>query len=203
MIAGGNVKQLVASPTGSARLVVFRVGRKAMRYALATSVALLALAGCEEPQPRTVAEFMENEIALYGTLERCERQPSAGADDECRNARQAAERIAAIEERAMRKGREQAFESAREEYRARLDRERDLRQKAEAEAYEARQRALSGPLPEPAETAPIESGEPEPKRESRPNGAASPQEPVEQVPAGEAADAAGPEDDEGMAEDAS
>jgi len=122
-----------------------------MRYALGLSIALVALAGCEEPQPRSVAEFLENEPALYGTLARCENMPGAGADAECRNARQAAERIAIIEERAMRKGREQAFESARAEYRERLDRERSLRMKAEAAAEEARLRALIGEIFEPSE----------------------------------------------------
>jgi hypothetical protein len=131
-----------------------------MRYAPITLLAALALAGCEEPQPRTVAEFMADEVALYGTLARCETAPGAGADPECRNARQAAERIAAIEERAMRKGREQAFESARAEYRAQLDRERELRRKAEEEAEQARLQALTGLLEgeedgpgEPAEAA--------------------------------------------------
>jgi hypothetical protein len=114
-----------------------------MRYAPITLLAALALAGCEEPQPRTVAEFMADEVALYGTLARCETEPAAGADPECRNARQAAERIAAIEERAMRKGREQAFESARAEYRAQLDRERELRRRAEAETEQARLQALT------------------------------------------------------------
>ena len=135
-----------------------------MRYALALPIALLALAGCEEPQPRGVAEFLENEAALYGTLERCETLPGAGADAECRNARQAAARIAAIEERAMRKGREQAFETARAEYRERLDRERSLRIKAEAEAEEARLQALIGEIFAPAGpgelTDPAESGAP-------------------------------------------
>jgi len=117
-----------------------------MRYAPITLLAALALAGCEEPQPRSVAEFMADEVALYGTLARCETAPGAGADPECRNARQAAERIAAIEERAMRKGREQAFESARAEYRAQLDRERELRRRAEAEAEEARLKSLTSLL---------------------------------------------------------
>lgn len=126
-----------------------------MKYILALPIAALVLAGCEEPQPRTVAEFLENEAALYGTLARCESQPAAGADAECRNARQAAERIAFIEERAMRKGREQAFESARAEYRTRLDRERELRIRAEAAAERARLDALT--LSVPAAT---DSGEP-------------------------------------------
>ena len=149
--------------------MVFARGRVAMRYALALPIALLALAGCEEPQPRSVAEFLENEAALYGTLERCEKLPGAGADPECRNARQAAERIAAIEERAMRKGREQAFETARAEYRERLDRERSLRMQAEAEAEEARLRALIGEIFEPSE----------PGESADPAGSAAPAEPGE------------------------
>ena len=158
-----------------------------MRYALALPIALLALAGCEEPEPRGVAEFLENEAALYGTLERCENLPGAGADAECRNARQAAERIAAIEERAMRKGREQAFETARAEYRERLDRERDLRMKAEAEAEKARLQALIGEIFAPSE--PGESADPagsampaegaEPAAPGDPSGQAEPAQPAE------------------------
>ena len=168
-------------------MVVAR-GRMPMRYALALPIALLAVAGCEEPQPRGVAEFLENEAALYGTLERCETLPGAGADAECRNARQAAERIAAIEERAMRKGREQAFETARAEYRERLDRERSLRMTAEAEAEEARLRALIGEIFEPSEpgeftdaagsAAPVEATEPpEPAEPGEPSGQAEPAQP--------------------------
>lgn len=113
-----------------------------MRYLPALLIAALPLAGCQEKQPMTVSDFMNNEAALYGTLTRCQENPAAGTDPECGNARQAAERISVIEERAMRKAREEAFASAREEYRARLDRERDLRLKAEAEAEEARLQAL-------------------------------------------------------------
>jgi hypothetical protein len=125
-----------------------------MRFALALPTSLLLLAGCAEDQPRTVAQFMEDEIALYGALTRCESEPAAVSDAECRNARLAAERIAAIEERALRKGREQAFETARAEYRAQLDRERALRVKAEAEAEEARLQALVGESPAPEESEP-------------------------------------------------
>jgi hypothetical protein len=177
--------------------MVFARGRMAVRYALALPVALLALAGCEEPQPRGVAEFLENEAALYGTLERCENQPGAGADAECRNARQAAERIAAIEERAMRKGREQAFETARAEYRERLDRERSLRMKAEAAAEEARLQALIGEIFEPSEpgesTGPAESAAPadeaEPTEPGEPAGQAEPAQPGEAPAADPAVDA--------------
>lgn len=113
-----------------------------MKYAMATLVAVFALVGCEEPQPMPVAAFMESEVALFGTLERCQREPGSVNDVECRNARVAAERLAAIEERAVRRARDQAFERAREEYRTQLDLERALRMKAEAEAEAARLRSL-------------------------------------------------------------
>jgi len=122
-----------------------------MRYVPVLLMAAWVLTGCQEQQPMTVSDFMGNEAALYGTLTRCQENPSAGTDPECRNARQAAERLSVIEERAMRKAREEAFASAREEYRAQLDRERELRLKAEAEAQEARLRNLLSPEPEAGE----------------------------------------------------
>ncbi len=134
-----------------------------MRYAVAALIAALCLSGCMEKRPRTVAEFMENEAALYGTLLRCETERAAADDAECRNARQAAERLAVIEERAISKAREQAFVTAREEYRTRLDRERALRVKAEAEAEEARLRAL---LSAPEEK--VDSEEPVPAAQPTP-----------------------------------
>jgi hypothetical protein len=115
-----------------------------MKQVLAMLLAALAIAGCEEKQPRTVAEFMENEAALHGTLARCERADGAAQDAECANARRAAERLATIEERALTKAREQAFERARAEYRSQLDRERELRRRAEAAAAEARLDELTG-----------------------------------------------------------
>jgi hypothetical protein len=119
-----------------------------MRHVVVVPLVILAaltLGGCQEKSVMTVAEFMENEVALYGTLGRCDQDPGSVDPAECSNARVAAERIAAIEERALRQAREQAFEAARAEYRARLDRERELRQQAEAEAQQARLQALIGP----------------------------------------------------------
>jgi PAS domain-containing protein len=145
-----------------------------MRFARVLPTSLLLLAGCAEEQPRTVAQFMEDEIALYGTLTRCESEPAAVSDAECRNARLAAERITAIEERALRKGREQAFERARDEYRAQLDRERALRIKAEAEAREARLEALidASPTPEESATEPTVADPPVLESEGEPVGIA-------------------------------
>lgn len=138
-----------------------------MKYAIALTLAAVALAGCAEKRPMTVAEFMENEVALYGTLSRCENNPDTVDPAECLNARQAAERLAAINERALRKAREEAFESAREEYRQRLDRERELRLQAQAAAAEARLQALttSSPAPEPA-PAEAEAGDAAPEEET-------------------------------------
>jgi hypothetical protein len=130
-----------------------------MKYALALPVGVILLAGCAEPEPMSTAQFLENEVALYGTLTRCQSDPAAGTDPECRNARQAAERISVIEERAMRKARDEAFASAREEYRVRLDRERSLRIKAESEAEEARLQALLNALGTSPEEPAVDSGE--------------------------------------------
>lgn len=124
-----------------------------MRRAAALLITALALAGCEEPEPRSVAEFMENEAALHGTLLRCENDRASVMEAECSNARQAAARIAVIEERAVLRARDQAFERARAEYRLQLDRERELRRKAEAEAAEARLDALIQSDPEIVEDA--------------------------------------------------
>jgi hypothetical protein len=116
-----------------------------MKKASILLVCALAAAGCEERQPRSVAEFMENEVALQGTLIRCDSDRGAAAQDpECQNASRAAERLALIEERALLKAREEAFERERAEYRSRLERERQLRRQAEQAAEEARRRALLG-----------------------------------------------------------
>ncbi|MEJ2514002.1 MAG: EexN family lipoprotein [Gammaproteobacteria bacterium] len=116
-----------------------------MKRASILIVCAVVLAGCEEPQPRSVAEFMENEAALQGTLIRCDRDRGAAASDpECQNASRAAERLALIEERALLKARQEAFEREREEYRSRLERERALRRQAEEAAEAARRRALLG-----------------------------------------------------------
>lgn len=115
---------------------------------LLVAAGLALLAGCTDKKPMSVSEFMENEAALYGTLERCERERGSVDEVECSNARLAAKRILVIEERAIQKAREEAFQSAREEYRQRLHRERELRMQAELEAEQARLQALLEAPPE-------------------------------------------------------
>lgn len=108
-------------------------------------IACAAAAACSEREPRTVAQFMENEAALQGTLVRCEKDRGAAAQDqECINAKRALQRLAVIEERALEKARGEAFEKARAEYRARLDAERRMRIQAQQAAREVRERALLG-----------------------------------------------------------
>lgn len=114
-----------------------------MKTALLVLGAGLLIAGCAEKKTMSVVDFLENEALLYGTLTRCQENASQVDPRECANARQAAERIAAIEERAMREAREQAFESARAEYREQLEQERELRIQAEQEADAARLEALT------------------------------------------------------------
>lgn len=108
-------------------------------------IACVASAACSEREPRSVAQFMENEAALQGTLVRCEQDRAAAAQNqECVNAKRAVQRLAVIEERALEKARGEAFEKARAEYRARLDAERRLRIQAQQTAREVRERALLG-----------------------------------------------------------
>jgi len=129
-----------------------------MRTALLVLGAALLLAGCAEKKTLSVVDFLENEALLYGTLTRCQDDPSGMDPRECANARQAAERIAAIEERTMREAREQAFESARAEYREQLEQERELRIQAEEEAEAARLEALTTSSEAPADTAAADGG---------------------------------------------
>ncbi len=62
--------------------------------------AALAVAACvPEPPPRTTADFLDDPIALEATLARCNADRTRTLrDPECRNAREAAQRISVAEE---------------------------------------------------------------------------------------------------------
>ena len=106
---------------------------------------LCLLAACEEPQPISFAEFMEDDIARDGTLARCnENREATIVDIECANARRAASAIALRVERARREAYELESERKLAELRAAVERERAAaraaQQRAEAAAraaYEA------------------------------------------------------------------
>ncbi len=107
--------------------------------------APLALAACDRPEPRTVQEFMADEIALTGTLVRCQDMGSEAIQDpECQNARRASERLAALDEERQRQAREEEFQRKRAALRERQDRERAAREAAAAAARAEEEQALLG-----------------------------------------------------------
>jgi hypothetical protein len=94
--------------------------------------SLCLLAGCEEPQPISFAEFMDDDIAREGTLARCnEERDATAADIECANARRAAAAIALREERARREALELESERKLAALRAEVERERAAAREAQ------------------------------------------------------------------------
>jgi hypothetical protein len=93
---------------------------------------LVLLAACaKEPPPRSVTEFMENEILLEAAIVRCSQDRSATRyDAECVNAREAVQRIQAKEEAER-----------REELEQRSERKREALRRTQHAAAEARRRA--------------------------------------------------------------
>ena len=92
-------------------------------------------------------EFMADEVALTGTLVRCQDMGSKSMQDpECQNARRASERLAALEEERERKSREAEFERKRAALRERQDRERAAREAAAAAARAQEEQALLGSM---------------------------------------------------------
>jgi hypothetical protein len=91
------------------------------------------LAACSDPPlPRSVSEFMKEPIMLEAAMLRCLQDRSATRyDDECVNARQAAQIIEARERRAR-----------KDELEARSLRKRQALRRTQAAASEARRRAL-------------------------------------------------------------
>lgn len=112
---------------------------------LPSLVFIAALAACGKPEPRSVQQFMDDEVALTGALARCENMGSESMRDvECQNARRASERLAAIEEERVRKAREEEFQRKRAALRARQEQERLAREAAAAEARAQEEQALLG-----------------------------------------------------------
>lgn len=122
------------------------------------ALACLALAACEEPAPRTFADFMEDRIAMDGTLARCnENRDEAQYDIECANASRAQaalalererERRAELERESKRKIEQLTREMAERQRIAREAAAEALRQ--EREAYERRWNGGAEPAADPA-----------------------------------------------------
>jgi hypothetical protein len=99
---------------------------------LAAVGTLFLLGGCEEPQPISFAEFMDDPIAREGTLARCnEHRDATEADIECANARRAAAAIALREERARREALELESERKLAALREQVERERAATREAQ------------------------------------------------------------------------
>jgi len=115
----------------------FKLARR-RRAAFATAGLICLLSGCEEPQPISFAEFMDDEFARDGTLIRCNENRESTRDDlECANARRAAAAIALREERARREALELESERRIAELRAEVERERAATRLAEQRAQAA------------------------------------------------------------------
>ena len=93
---------------------------------------LAVVTGCsEEPEPRSVREFLENPIVLEAAVVRCaQNRTESRYDAECVNARQAVSIIEAKEERARR----DAFEEE-------SDKKREALRRTQQAAAEARRRS--------------------------------------------------------------
>lgn len=105
-------------------------------HAAASLVAIAIVSACSEvePPPHTVSEFIENSILLEATIVRCARDRSKlRYEAECVNAREAANRLAAIAEEERRKGLAAESERKRRELRRSQDAAEAARRRAAEE----------------------------------------------------------------------
>ena len=167
-----------------------------VQTAVACACVLLFSACSKEPPPRTVVEFVENPRLLEATVVRCAQNRSElRYTQECVNAREAVDRIAATEEAARRKELDAQSERKREALRRAQQAASAARQR-EAEAQRLREEAeylgqfeevdpLAEPLPEggapPQPGAQPDSGEELAVDDPEPS-----EPPVVETPAGDA-----------------
>jgi hypothetical protein len=135
--------------------------RSPMQRAVVSSALVgfcLLLTACEEPPPRSFIDFMEDRIAMDGTIAYCnEHREETQNDIECANARRASTAIALRTERERREAYELESERKLEALRQEMaERERIVREtalaaaRAEREAYESMWRGQNpGPLAAP------------------------------------------------------
>jgi hypothetical protein len=128
----------------------------------------VVLAACEEPEPRSFTDFMDDRIAREGIIAQCNQDPVAARGNiECANARRAAAAIALRLERDRREALERESERKLAALRREMaERERLVREaaiaaaRAEREAYEARWREAqeAGAVLSSPELAPTDPG---------------------------------------------
>jgi hypothetical protein len=105
-----------------------------INWALVALVGAMAVCACSRGKvpPVSVSDLMADSVDLENVLMRCNQKPKVmQADAECRNARIAIERLAAIREVAEAAKRQADFERIREQRRAEQER---LKLQKEAEA---------------------------------------------------------------------
>lgn len=131
-----------------------------LRFTLALCVIGALVACSEEPPPPSVREFMDDPILLDATMVRCvANRDSVSYEPECVNAREAVERIAAVEEEARRGWLEAESERKQAAVRRAQEAADEARRRA-AEAQRLREEArLLGLLPVSPEEALADSEE--------------------------------------------
>jgi hypothetical protein len=134
-----------------------------MKRTVAVFFVLSLVGACgEEPPPPTVTEFMEDPILLEATIVRCGQDRSATRyDEECVNARDAVDRIAAAREQERRKELEAESERKRQALRRAQEAAADARRRVHEAQKRREEAAYYGefePLPPDDET----SGDAEP-----------------------------------------
>ena len=111
----------------------------------------LLVGGCAKELPRSVSDFLDDETARDYKLEACNADPSMNrTDEECSNARIAAERLATIREKEKRVQAEESFQRRIEAMRAR---ERDLQRQLDEQkrlAEEQAEYSTAFPVDDPA-----------------------------------------------------
>lgn len=120
------------------------MGRNNAPVAIMAIVTLGIFACGKEPEPRSVLDFLDDPIGLEGTLSRCNANRSlTRLEPECINAREAAKRIASVEEQERQRRLEsqsnRKLEAARrrnEARDARLRRAEEEAERVEALRYE-------------------------------------------------------------------
>jgi hypothetical protein len=132
----------------------FAMLTKPIRLAIFLGVHCLLLACSKEVPPRSVTEFVENPILLEATMVRCaQNRAETKYDAECVNAREAINKIEAVQDQARRK----EFEAQSEQKRQALRRTQEAAAEARRRAAEAQRRreeaAYLGQFDEPPQTA--------------------------------------------------
>ena len=94
-----------------------------------------AACGPREPAAMTVADLMDDRVALDGVLMKCNEDASRAGNDACVNARAASERLAHLNEAAREAKRAEEFERNREKLRLVDEQRRREEEARKVDAY--------------------------------------------------------------------